>query len=212
MAKDSSTPEGNKPEDGKNQGWKLQHSLEDLMHGQIVIVTARWILVLVGLIQVLWNPVPVVELRVQILILLLLAIFNFTLHAQLLRKNPPDRRIWYGASAADLVVISILIISQGAFNSNTYVYFFPAILAYSVAFPTSITWTYTSGVIVIYGLVGLASISIEGDSQVLMVRLLIFAAVAMCGNLYWRIEGQRRHEAQTSQADLVSQIRKRKSA
>lgn len=212
MANEDTAAGKSKSKGNKSKEWKLEHSLEDLVHGQIVIITARWILVLVGLIQVLWNPVPISQLRVQILILLVLAIFNFILHAQLLRKTAPDKKIWYAASAFDLGVISILIISQGAFASNTYVYYFPAILAFSVAFPSSVTWFYTAGVVALYGLVGLSSISAEGDSQILFVRLLILAAVAMCGNLYWRIEGNRRHEAQTSQSDLVSQIRKRKTA
>ena len=67
---------------------RSSHTPEDLAHGQIVIVTFRWIMVAAGFVFALWNPEPVAELRVQILVILALAVANFYLHAQVLRRRP----------------------------------------------------------------------------------------------------------------------------
>jgi len=193
--------------------WKLQHTLDDLQHGQIVTITARWILVLSGVLLVLWNPVGIGQMRFQILVLLLLAVANFNLHAQLLRKRPAKELIWYAASAGDLFVITVLIATTTGFGSNVFTFYFPAVLALSVAFSTRITFLFTAGLLSIYALIGMTTLGAEdSDIQILLVRLLMIAAIAMCGNLYWRLEGQRRHEAEQTQAELKSQIEKRRTA
>ncbi|MDQ2996300.1 MAG: hypothetical protein M3R61_04500, partial [Chloroflexota bacterium] len=56
--------------------------------GQSVIVVARWVLVLSGLVLALWNPGAIGEIRLHVLALLLLAVGNFYLHAQLLMHRP----------------------------------------------------------------------------------------------------------------------------
>ena len=61
----------------------------DLDHGQIVIVTARWIMIAIGLVLSIFDPTGTVgELRLQVALILLLGIANFYLHAQLLRRKP----------------------------------------------------------------------------------------------------------------------------
>src|SRR5215212_11525893 len=66
--------------------------------GQSVIVVARWVLVLSGLVLALWNPGAIGEIRLQVLALLLLAVGNFYLHAQLLMHRPAINAIAYAAS------------------------------------------------------------------------------------------------------------------
>lgn len=192
--------------------WKLQHTLEDMQYGQIVTITARWILVMAGVLLVLWNPEPLGQMRFQILVLLLLAVANFNLHAQLLRKRPAKALIWYAASVGDLIVITTLVATTGGFDSNIFTFFFPAVLALSVAFSTAITFLFTGSLMAVYFMIGMATLPDSGDFQILLVRLLMIAAVAMSGNLYWRLEGQRRHEAEQTQAELKSQIEKRRKA
>src|SRR5687768_17094339 len=86
---------------------------EDVGSGQIVIISARWVLVLAGLLLTLCQPGTLAELRVHIVALLLLAVGNFYLHAQvLMRRQLPDLAV-YAASVADIAVISLLAFSQG---------------------------------------------------------------------------------------------------
>ena len=61
---------------------------EELRHGQIVIIIARWILVVSGLLLAMWNPAPMGSLRIQIVFILGVAMVNFYLHAQVLMGRP----------------------------------------------------------------------------------------------------------------------------
>jgi hypothetical protein len=166
---------------------------EELAHGQILLVTARWILVLAGLGFAIWNPAPVEVLRAQVAMLLALAGVNFYLHAQLLMRRPALRPVAYATSAADLAVISGFVLSQGGFASGAHIFYLPALVALAVAFPAMVAFAFTGAAIGGYALISLATDSgSAGDFLALIPRLLILAAVAACGTQYARIEHQRR--------------------
>lgn len=167
---------------------------DDLAHGQVVIIMARWILVMAGLMLAVWNPDAIGEFRTQIVLVLGLAVANFYMHAQVLMRRPVSAPVVFAASAADIAVISAIIIAQGGFESNLFVFYFPAILALSVAFRTQVTFTFAGAAIAIYAMI--AATTFTGDDpQVIITRLLMLAGVAVCGNVYWRIERDRRRAA-----------------
>ena len=176
---------------------------EDLAHGQAVIVTARWILVVSGLVLSLWLPGTLSELRMELAVLLVLAVANFYLQAQLLMRRPAVDAVAYLASAADITFITVLVAAQGGFQSSIFIFYYPAVLALSIAFSTPMTTLYAGSALTLYWLVGVWGIRSEGDAQTLTVRLLMIAAVAVCGNVYWRIEGNRRREAAAQAARLA---------
>jgi len=186
---------------------------EDLMYGQSVIVSARWILVVSGLFLALWNPGPMSELRVQILFILLLAVANFYLQAQLLMQKPANNGVVYFASAADLAVISVMVILGGGFESNVYVFYFPALLALSVAFSPATTLLFAGAAAGFYAFISLGSALFgDIDIQVLIARLIMMTAVAVCGQIYWRIERDRRSAAVKAGKRLVVQLREAQAA
>lgn len=185
---------------------------EDLQYGQHVIVAARWILVLTGLMLAIWNPAELAQLRFQFLFLLLLAAANFYLHAMLLMGKSFDSLVVYGASAADLVVITIMVLLGDGFESNTFVFYYPAILVFSVAFPGLMTAMFTTGAIGIYGLIGLATIDFAAsDTQTLVSRIIMMAAVAVIGNQYLRMERNRREAASQARQNLMAEVRSAQS-
>ena len=168
--------------------------------GQMILVVARWVLVIAGLALVLWNSGPIDTLRFKILFLLLLAGGNFYLGAQVLRRRPMANWIVYAASLADILIISLIIISEGGFDSNTYIFYYPAILAISVAFPVIGTALYAAGAVTIYGLISLVSMSWnEGNFQVLVTRILMIVAVAVIGALYRQMENKRNQQITNAQ-------------
>jgi len=151
------------------QSRRPKKNSENMALGQVVIVTARWILVFAGLLLALWNSASVGELRIQILVILLLAMSNFYLQSQLLMRRSPTSLVMYAASLADLIVITILINSNGGFQSGLYVFYFPAILAFAVAFPTDMTAFFVTSTIAIYTTVSLLmGVSDYSDLQVIL--------------------------------------------
>ena len=169
-----------------------RRAVDDLLHGQIVIIFARWILVLAGLLLAMWNPASLAELRVEIFVLLCLAVVNFYLHLHLIVQRQSQPLIVYAASAVDLAIVTLLIIVQGGYDSNLYIFYFPAVLGFALAFPRALTALYTAGAIAAYGLIGAATAGSMNDLQAVVVRLLMLAAVAACGGLYLHIETDRR--------------------
>lgn len=50
---------------------EMTTTAEELQHGQIVLLTARWALVLAGLVLLMWRPLDLRGFTVGILVLLL---------------------------------------------------------------------------------------------------------------------------------------------
>jgi hypothetical protein len=164
----------------------------DLDHGQIVVVTARWLMIVVGLVLTIVYPTGALgDLRLQISMILLLAIGNFYLHAQVIRGRPIQLWAAYAASGADLLVISLLIAAQGGFGSYRYVLYFPALLALSVAFEPLVTLAFAVATVAVYSAISMLTTE-PTDAPIVASRLLMLAAVAFCGAVYWRVERERR--------------------
>jgi hypothetical protein len=178
-----------------------------LPESQMVIIIARWVLVLSGLFLVLCDTqsVSMNTIRFEIIVILLLAVSNFYLVAQVLTKKPAMNAVLYGMGILDIAVITFIIVAQKGFDSNAYTFYFPAMLAFSVVFPTVELCIFMSGTILAYGFVGLSTLQTAADFQTLIIRLLMLAAVAVCGNYFSRLE-QNRHKA-ALQNQLAAEIR-----
>jgi len=109
----------------------------------------------------------------------------------------------FGASATDLALITVLVLSGGGFASELYHFYYPAILVYAVAFPPLVTAALTAGAATLYAYVGREVLADAAGLQVLGARLLALGAVAACGYLYWRLERDRRGDAAGSRMTLV---------
>ena len=169
-----------------------RRAVDDLTHGQIVIIVARWILVMAGLLLAMWNPASLTELRVEIFVLLSLAVVNFYLHTQLVVKRISRPAVVYLASALDLTVVTLLILVQGGYDSTLHIFYFPAVLGYAVAFPRLLTAIYTAGAAAAYGLIGLSTAVGVTEVQDVVIRVLMLVAVAACGSVYLGVESNRR--------------------
>jgi hypothetical protein len=189
--------------------WVGTVTSEDLFYGQTVLVWARWILIGAGLVLSFWNPNGLLTLQVQLAAIIALAFGNFYLHVQLLRGRPVIDRVVYGASLGDIAVVTALVIVQGGYVSPVFIFYFAAVLGFSVAFPTALTAAYAAVVLGVYGVICLATAG-AGDYPAVFTRELMIAAIAVCGNLFARSESHRRTQAVREhqpaledQADLV---------
>jgi hypothetical protein len=183
---------------------------EDLAEGQAVLVWARWILIGTGLLLSFWSPKDLGTLQVQLAAIIALAFGNFYLHVQLLRGHPALDTVVYGASLADIGVVTALVLVQGGYQSPVFIFYFAAIVGISVAFPTWLTAAYTSLVIAVYGVICLVTAPLADDPAV-FTRLLMIAAIAVCGNLFARSESNRRADAIRIHSELLDEVEQRSS-
>src|SRR5262249_26952368 len=153
-------------------------------------------LILTALALSLWSPEPsdLNRLRLSLFVLLGLAVGNFYLHAQLLMRRPVPEPLVYAASAADLVVITVLTGTFGSADAPMFVFYYPARLAYALVFPLPMTLLFTGALVWLYALISLGNPTswaqmLDGaDTQILVARLISLVAVAVVANQYARIE------------------------
>jgi hypothetical protein len=163
------------------------------MNGLIIIVAARWLLVTAGLVFLLYRPQSTTEVGIGVLGVLGIAAANFWLHTRLLTKQAIEPQWAYWASIADLGVISSLVLLQGSGTSKAYVFYYPAVLAYSLVFPRAVSALLTSGVVAFNLALGVT----DGlDERILAARLLSLAAVSLIGAQYREVEARRQGRRQ----------------
>lgn len=203
---DAAVQEADSSQNGQSANWMQTlagdtvTSDQDLAYGQPVIVAVRWLMIISGLVLAIWNVTDMQELRISIIVIFLLAITNFYLQAQLLTKKPVIKPVVYASSAADLILITFLVAMQGGYSSSIYVYYLPAIAAFSVAFPRWLTGLYVIFLIVVYWMI--ASLSPGSEQLIIFIRLMMIAAVAFCGSQFLAIERLRRQEASKDAVEL----------
>lgn len=187
---------------------------DEIKYGESVIVATRWVLIVIGLLFIAWNPSNVGSLRLQILFIFALAFANFFLQAQVLQKKPISDAVILASSVVDLVVITIIVLAQGGYESNAYLLYIPAILAFSVSFPLGLTIVVTGLWGLFYFALGNAylftevpSESLALETQVLFVRMLVFAGIAFIGWRYRKVEQDRRRNARDARAALLGYLK-----
>ncbi len=164
-------------------------------HGHILIITARWVLVLVGLVLTLNKPQDLFEMELSILVILSLAVANFFLHVSTVTGRPIQRYFIYAATVGDVAVISIIVAMTGGADANSFVFYYPAVLAYALVFPRSIVLLFTAGVIGTYSAVAAQSLAAPGaDIGIFLVRLLTLVALMSLTTMYQQVERRRQKD------------------
>jgi hypothetical protein len=178
-----------------------QEAQEDLFYGQVVVIVARWFLILAGVVLALWTATTVEAVVLPIGFMIVLMGMNFYLHGRYLMRQPVQAPLVYLSSAVDLAVITLIVVfwTQGrgtGLASPFFVFYYPALLAFALVFRPRISLGYAAVVLGIYLLVVLVGSGI-GDlraQKTLVERLVTMAATAGLGTYFWRLQRQRRTE------------------
>ncbi len=177
--------------------WKPDPAAErDIGYGHIVVISARWILIVAAWVLTLWQPEETAtsELRLTIVLLMVYSVGNFFLTVQWMRNAESLIRAVYLTCLADLSLITALVIALGGYDSTLFVFYFPALLALSVTLPRAVTTLYTLSVLGAYGAIAAIKAGEIGDTeaQTIATRLILLASIAFAGALYQTIEADRR--------------------
>lgn len=179
-----------------------QEAAEDIFFGQVVIVWARWFVILAATILVLWSATTASQLTTAILLVIALMAINFFVHGRYLMERPANRIFLQAMSLLDLVVISAIVAfwqGTGGLSSPFYIFYFPMLLAFAFVFTPRATVTYTVLTVATYVATCLAVnasfVGNVGDVKSLIMRLVALVAMGGLGTYYWRIQRERRREA-----------------
>jgi hypothetical protein len=197
-----------------NMGKPVDQTAEDdLRYGLIVIIWARWSIVVFAFILRMYRAAEIPMLVITIIGLLAVALINFVLHTRILAKRPAKVAWLYLASALDLCLISLITGLEGGLHTHIFLYYYPAVLGFALVFPGAITTWLTFGVIVLYTgiclLFSKPAIDFNGDEAILLFRLMSLLGVAIVGNRYRFVEGQRRAKAAETRQTLQNELKRR---
>jgi hypothetical protein len=171
---------------------------DDLFHGQLVIIVARWFLILAGVVLALWSADHVAEITVPIVLMILLMGMNFYLHARYLLQQPVNALVVYLTSAVDLIIVTLIVIGwthgHPGLPSPFFIFLYPTLLGFALVFPPRITMVYVALTVAVYvAIVFLGSgVGDLADQKTLLQRMVTLLATAGLGTYFWRIQRARR--------------------
>jgi hypothetical protein len=171
---------------------------EDLFFGQVVIVWARWFVVVATVIAALWTADTTSQLTNRILPVVGLMAVNLYLHGRYLVGRPANASLLLLASVIDLGLITAIvgIWSDRGLASPYFILYFPLLFAFALVFPPPLAAA--NGLLCIIAYTGVCLIVDGGiltDSDPLKrltMRLIVIAATCGLGAYYWRIVRSRR--------------------
>lgn len=176
-----------------------QEAAEDIFFGQVVIIYARWFVVISMTILALWSSDSLNQMVLGIAFVVPLIALNFFIHGRYLMEKPANRLLLILLGVIDAVSITLIITfwpGDNGFNSQFYVLYYPIVLAFAFVFPIRVSGIYTAFVLLVYaGALLLADSAIlfsSADAERLVIRLVTLAAMGMLAAYYYRILRKRR--------------------
>lgn len=181
------------------QNNRKKEMAEDIFFGQIVIIWARWFVIVAGLIYALWQATDASQLSKTILPLVVVMGVNFFVHGRFLMEKPINQLLLLGLSFIDLLVVTLVILigsNQVGINSQLFIFYYPFLVAFAFVFPQTMTTIYTLITLFAYLVACLVldpSLVNNGPIfETLVMRLITMATVGGLGTYYWRIQRARR--------------------
>ena len=179
-----------------------QETAEDIFFGQVVIIWARWFVILAATIAVLWSADDVGELTTAILLLVPMIVINFFVHGRYMMEKPANHLLLIALSVVDVIIITLIILfweEPRGFESQFYIYYYPVLLAFAFVFPVRISALYTILTVALYVgaclIVNASFLDNMTDVEGMLIRIITMLAVGGLATYYWRVQRKRRREA-----------------
>ena len=176
-----------------------QEAAEDIFFGQAVINWARWFLIGVGIILIMWTSDNEREIAMGVIPVVALMILNFYLHGRHLAEKPASPVLVGLASLLDLAVVTTVVLfwaEATGLSSQFFILYYPVVLAFAFVMPPRVSIVFT---VATMGAYAGASFLVDPDlvgsvfaTKALLVRLITIGAVGGLGAYYWRIQRDRR--------------------
>jgi hypothetical protein len=172
-----------------------REAAEDVFFGQVVIIWARWFLIVGGAVLALWTTQKSTQLAVAVVPIAALMAMNFYLHGRYLTERPSNRVQIGAASLLDLALITGLVAfwhDGSGLASPFLVFYYPVLLAFAFVMPRRLAIGYTALAVALYSAVSLPQVGSPVDAKELLLRVATMAAMGGLGTFYWRIQRDRR--------------------
>lgn len=178
-----------------------KEAAQDIYFGQVVIIWARWFVILAAAVLALWSSDTTGNLARRALMVIGLMGINFFLHGRSLMERPANRRLLLATGLADIAIIGLMVAlwdEQGV-HSQLYVLYYPILFACALVFVPRLSvllGLLTAGSYVAICLIADPDVVTNTvDAKSIVIRVITLGATAALGAYYWRIQRQRRQFA-----------------
>src|SRR6187200_3671326 len=87
----------------------MREAAEDIYFGQVVLIWARWFVILATAILAFWSSDTAGKLSARVPILIILLGMNFFLHYRTLMDRPANSKVLIASSLIDITIISVIV-------------------------------------------------------------------------------------------------------
>lgn len=178
---------------------RKQEAAEDIFFGQIVLIWARWFVILGAGIYALWTASTVTQLTIAILFIAVMMGINFFVHGRYLMERPINQYLLMALSFVDAAVITLILMAwpgQKGLASFLFVLYYPMLTAFAFVFGPEFTAVYTILTLTAYIIACLIGgpdfVADPSRVELLIMRLITLASMGGLGTYYWRIQRERR--------------------
>jgi len=184
-----------------------QEAAEDVFFGQVVMIWARWFLIVAGAVFFLWTAVRSTQLALGVVPIVALISINFYLHGRYLLERPSNPKLITAASLFDVGLISVIVLLWGSGTGATglgspfFVFYYPVLLAFAFVMPRRATAVFTAVTAGAYAAICFGDVTSLTSAKVLALRLATMVAMGGLGTFYWRIQRDRRRTGLVDAAD-----------
>ena len=180
----------------------MREAAEDIYFGQVVLIWARWFVILAAAILAFWGSDSTEKLSARVPVLVILMGINFFLHYRTLMDRPANSRLLIASSLIDITIISVIVATweQHGLSSPYFVLFYPVLFAFALVFSPRLTAPFALLTIAAYLVICLItgpSLFDADNAKVFVERIVTLGAVAGLGAYYWRIQRARRRDRRT---------------
>lgn len=186
-----------------------QEAAEDIFFGQLVIIYARWFVIVAMVVLALWSADSINQLVIAVLFIVPLMIINFFVHGRYLMEKPANKMLLTILSVVDILVITLLILfwpGAKGIESQFYIFYYPLVLAFAFVSVARNSIIYTIFTLVLYTMICFFFSNFTIDSlwlERLTIRVITIGAMGVLGAYYWRIQRNRLRQATNLELEAI---------
>lgn len=175
-----------------------KEAAEDIYFGQIVIIWARWFVILAATVLALWSSDTTGNLARRAFMVIGLMGINFFLHGRSLMERPANLRLLLATGLADIAIIGLMVAFWGdhGVESQLYVLYYPILFSCALVFVPRLSAFLGAFTVASYAAICLLAdpdiVTNTADAKAVAIRVITLAATAALGAYYWRIQRRRR--------------------
>ncbi len=180
-----------------------REAAEDIFFGQIVIIWARWFLILAAIIMSLWSSTTTGEMTASVILVIVLMAINFYVHGRYLMEKPANQMLTLATCLLDLCMVTLIVSlwrGQGGLQNNFFIFYYPLLFAFALVFHPLVTGAYTFITLGCYSaaviLMDPLFFSQANNVKQLSMRLITLAAMSILGAYYYRYQRNQRRSKQ----------------